>query len=462
MAHLGFGAAARRCYGAMTARSNPAHWVIIGAGWSGLACAVEAVGYGATVTLVDAAPTIGGRARRLDLRIGDRDVTVDNGQHLLLGACTETTALMRRLGVDPDRALLSQPFTVQYPDGWRLGAARVPAPLHLALGLALARRMPWRERLALAAWVGRQRRNGWQVSEDRPVAALLADQSDALVRRLWRPLCIAAMNAEPAQASSQMFLNLLRLTLGAAEPDSRLLLTRRDLSSTMPEAAQRHLEQAGATVLLRQPAMALERSGRGWNVVLREQRLQADRVVLAVPAESAARLLESACVDALGPAVAALRGMQYEPIATVYLRYPNGTRLPQPVYALLDEPARGRPGQWVFDRGQIDVAHRDIFSVVIGAPALRVESDRGALCAATDRQLSTEFGLPASIAQNIVIERRATLLPSVGLRRPPTRLPVDGFYLAGDIADSPLPSTLEGSVRSGLEAARLAASDGGA
>ena len=444
----------------MTARPSASHWVIVGAGWSGLACAVEAVGYGASVTLVDAAPAIGGRARRVDLRIGDRDVTVDNGQHLLLGACTETTALMRRLGVDPDQALLSQPFTVEYPDGWRLGAARVPAPLHLALGLVRARLMPWRDRLALAVWVGRQRRNDWQVSEDRPVAALLASQSDALVRRLWRPLCIAAMNAEPEQASSRMFLNLLRLTLGAAEPDSRLLLTRRDLSATMPEAARRHLEQTGATVLLRQPVMALERSGHRWSVALREQRLQADRVVLAVPAESAARLLESASVDALGPAVAALRNVQYEPIATVYLRYPNGTRLPRPLYALLDDPAKDRPGQWVFDRGQIDVAHRGIFSVVIGAPALRIESDRDALCAAADRQLRAEFGLPASIAQNIVIERRATLLPSVDLRRPPTRLPIEGLYLAGDIAESPFPSTLEGSVRSGLEAARLAASDG--
>jgi hydroxysqualene dehydroxylase len=444
----------------MTARpKDPAHWVIVGAGWSGLACAVEAVRYGAAVTLVDAAPTIGGRARRVDLRIGDRDVAVDNGQHLLLGACTETTALMRRLGVDPDQALLSQPFTVQYPDGWRLGAAGVPAPLHLAVGLVRARRIPWRHRLALAAWVARQRRNRWQVPEDGPVAALLADQPEALVRRLWRPLCIAAMNAEPAQASSQMFLNLLRLTLGANEPDSRLLLTRRDLSSTMPEAARRYLEQAGATVLLRQPAVGLERSAGAWSVVLRGERLPADRIVLALPADSAARLLESAAVETLAPAIAALRSLQYEPIATVYLRYPNGTQLPQPVYALLDEPAQGRPGQWVFDRGRIDPSHRGIFSVVIGAPALRVESDRVALCAAADRQLSTEFGLPPSIAQNIVIERRATLLPSVGLRRPPSRLPVDGFYLAGDIAESPFPSTLEGSVRSGLQAARLAAAD---
>jgi hydroxysqualene dehydroxylase len=441
--------------------SDPARWVIIGAGWSGLACAVEAVGQGAAVTLVDAAPAIGGRARRIDLRIGEREVTVDNGQHLLLGACTETTALMRRLGVDQDQALLTQPFLVQYADGWRLGAARAPAPMHLALGLLRARRVRWRDRLALVRWVAAQRRVRWQVDADRPVAHVLATQPETLIRRLWRPLCIAALNAEPELASARMFLNLLRLSLGAAEPDSRLLLTRRDLSYTMPDAALRYLSARGAATLLRQPVLALARSGSGWSVALRDQQLPADRIVLAVPAEQAARLLESAGIDALGPAIVQLRELQYEPIATVYLRYPGGTRLPAAVYALLDDPAHGWHGQWVFDRGRIDPAHDGIFSVVIGAPALRHERERDALCVAADRQLASAFGLPASLAQNIVIERRATLLPAVGLQRPPPRLPVQGLYLAGDIADSPFPSTLEGSVRAGLEAARLALADTG-
>jgi squalene-associated FAD-dependent desaturase len=447
----------------MTAASGAAaRWVVVGAGWSGLACAVEAASRGVTVTLVDAAPAIGGRARRVDLRIGDRDFAVDNGQHLLVGACTETIALMRRLGVDPQQALLSQPFTVRYPDGWRLAAAPAPAPLHLALGLVLARRVAWRDRLALASWVSQQQRRQWQIEADVPVAALLATQSAGLVRRLWRPLCIAAMNAEPEQASARMFLNLLRLSLGGAETDSRLLLTRRDLSATMPEAALRYLARAGAAVVLRQPALGLARSGAAWGVTLREERLQADRVVLALPAEAAARLLESAGVDALQPAIAELRALQYEPIATVYLRYPDGVRLPQPVYALLDEPARGRPGQWAFDRGRIDPMHQGIISVVIGAPALRFETDRAALCSAAERQLGAEFGLPPSVAQNVVIERRATLLPAVGLRRPAARLAAPGLYLAGDVADSPFPSTLEGSVRAGLEAARLARADAAA
>jgi len=443
----------------MTGAPAQVRCVVVGAGWSGLACAVEAVRQGAAVTLVDAAPAIGGRARRVDLRIGDRQFALDNGQHLLLGACTHTIELMRTLGVDPARVLLSRPFALQYADGWRLAAAPLPAPLHLGLGLLLARRLPWRDRVALAAWVNAQRRNGWRVAGDRPVTALLQSQSDQLMRRLWRPLCIAAMNTEPQHASAEMFLNMLRLSLGAGEADSRLLIARRDLSATMPEAASAYLERSGATILVRQPAVALARHGQTWEVVLRDRRLAAERVVLALAADSAVRLLESAEVEALRTAITDLQGLAYAPIATVYLRYPDALRLPQPVYALLDDPPSGRLGQWVFDRGRIDPALRGIVSVVVGAPALQVERDRDSLCCAVERQLADDFGLPPALGSNVVIERRATLFASVGLRRPPAQLPVEGLYLAGDIAASPFPSTLEGSVRSGLEAARLAWSD---
>ncbi len=441
------------------ARGHAPHWIVVGAGWSGLACAVEAARRGVAVTVLDAAPAVGGRARRVDLRIGDRDFSLDNGQHLLIGACTQTLALMRHLDVDPSSAFLEQPFTLRYPDGWRLSAARAPAPLHLALGLLAARRLPWSHRAALAGWVRTQQRHAWQLDVDVPVDRVLAAQPPELVRRLWRPLCIAAMNAEPEDTSARMFLNLLRLSLGGAESDSRLLLTRRDLTATLPQAAVKYLQSRGATVRLRQPVLGLTRGADGWCVALRDEVVGADRVILAVPADSAARLLECAGADRLRGAIEDLAQLQYEPLATVYLRYAARTSLPAPLYALLDDPAQGRYGQWVFDRGRIDAAHESILSVVVGAPALRHERDRDALCRAACRQLREDFGLPASIDQSVVIERRATLRPGVALRRPPARLPVPGLYLAGDVAASAFPSTLEGSVRAGLEAACAAAED---
>ena len=101
---------------------------VIGAGWSGLACALELTAGGLPVTLFDAAPQPGGRARAVDVTLADRRFTLDNGQHLLIGAYGETLRLLRAAGVEPDDVLLRMPFELRYPDGFLLRARRLPAP----------------------------------------------------------------------------------------------------------------------------------------------------------------------------------------------------------------------------------------------------------------------------------------------------------------------------------------------
>ncbi|HJV27288.1 MAG TPA: FAD-dependent oxidoreductase, partial [Aromatoleum sp.] len=58
------------------------HVAVIGAGYAGLACAVELARRRVQVTVFDRSHTLGGRARVVN-KDGWR---VDNGQHILLGA----------------------------------------------------------------------------------------------------------------------------------------------------------------------------------------------------------------------------------------------------------------------------------------------------------------------------------------------------------------------------------------
>ena len=88
---------------------------IIGAGWSGLACAVAATQAGWQVELFEAANAAGGRARSLDQTFAD--VPLDNGQHILLGAYRDTLDLMRTVGVNPDEVLLRLPLDLRTSDG---------------------------------------------------------------------------------------------------------------------------------------------------------------------------------------------------------------------------------------------------------------------------------------------------------------------------------------------------------
>ena len=69
---------------------------IVGAGWAGMAAAVAATQAAHTATVFEASRTVGGRARALKSTMPDgTEVLLDNGQHILIGAYTETLRLMR-------------------------------------------------------------------------------------------------------------------------------------------------------------------------------------------------------------------------------------------------------------------------------------------------------------------------------------------------------------------------------
>ena len=102
---------------------------IIGGGWAGLAAAVQAARDGHEVELFEASRALGGRARALACRLPDGTMaTLDNGQHILIGAYTDTLALMREVGVDPEAALLRMPLSMQFADGSGLACPRWPSP----------------------------------------------------------------------------------------------------------------------------------------------------------------------------------------------------------------------------------------------------------------------------------------------------------------------------------------------
>ena len=74
---------------------------VVGAGWAGCAAAVQAMRQGHEVQLIEAARQAGGRARRLGIEHRGQSWSVDNGQHILIGAYTQTQQLMRELGLKP-------------------------------------------------------------------------------------------------------------------------------------------------------------------------------------------------------------------------------------------------------------------------------------------------------------------------------------------------------------------------
>ena len=99
-----------------------------------MAAAVQVTLAGHHAIIFEASRSVGGRARAVSETLPDgSEGVLDNGQHILIGAYTETLRLMRQVGVDPDDALKRLPLTLKFPDGAGLQFAPWPAPLD-ALG----------------------------------------------------------------------------------------------------------------------------------------------------------------------------------------------------------------------------------------------------------------------------------------------------------------------------------------
>jgi squalene-associated FAD-dependent desaturase len=442
---------------------------VVGAGWAGCGAAVELAGAGCRVTLFEAARTLGGRARAVEVH-GHK---LDNGQHILLGAYAETLRLLRKVGIDPKAALLNLPLQMRYPEGsggMDFVAPRLPAPLHMAAALLRAKGLAAADKMALARFSTTARWMGWQLHNDCSVSELLErfDQTARLVQLMWRPLCLAALNTPPERASARVFLAVLRDSLGAARSASDMLLPRLDLGEILPASAARYLASHGGTVRCGAKVGAIARQGGQWRVdasghaVDGNASMLFDAVVLATPAPAAATLLASLPLDEL---VQQLSAFEHEPITTCYLQYGPDVRLGLPFHALLDDPAAGHWGQFVFDRGQLDPGHAGLWSVVVSASSEAAALGQAALAQALAAQLAAVFRRPqlANPAwSQVITEKRATFACTPGLQRPANATGLDGLALAGDYTASDYPATLETAIRSGAAAARAIFAPGAA
>ncbi len=432
------------------------HVVVVGGGWAGIAAAVELASRGVGVTLVEAAPQLGGRARRVSWG----RLSVDNGQHILIGAYQHTLRLLSTVGVDESEAFLRLPLQLELvrPDGSRvkLRAPLLPAPFHLVGALLGCAGLSVTERLSAFKLCAHLVSARFTVSRDSSVADWLARhrQPKRVAEALWTPLCLATLNTPPNKASTRLFLRVLRRSFMHRRSDSDFLLPRKDLSTLLPEPGGTYIEAQGGQVQLRRRVTGLHiKANRITGVDTQTGSINADKTVLATPPIASARLL--APHTGLAPLATALEALDHEPICTVYLRYPETVDPGPPMLGLT-----GRVAQWIFDR-QL-TGQPGVMSVVISASGSHLSLDNTALLERVGLELAEVFPLwPHWESGWVVREKQATIACTVDVesRRPAHRTPVRDLWLAGDFTATGLPATLEGAVASGIQCVRSLMAD---
>ncbi len=438
---------------------------IIGAGWAGLAAAVTATQAGYNATVFEASSAIGGRARGLNTSknytLPDGTAApLDNGQHILIGAYTDTLKLMRTVGVEPEQALLSLPMTLQFPDGQGLMFKHWPTPLDALGGTLGARGWSMTDKASLLRVALGWQLKGFTCAANLSVADLCHRLTPKVNAELIEPLCVSALNTPVARASAQVFLRVLRDALFGVQGGSRLLLPRVDLSALFPDAAAAWLQQRGGQVRLGHRVQSLHIQGEQQVHPDRQGVRQVERwrvdgeafeaVILATSSSNAALASMHSSLAAteiiahqLQQWATTCQALRFEAIATVYA-WAAHAKLAQPMLALR---SNGQcPAQFVFDRGQLG-GPAGLLAFVVSAAA----GDRATLETQVLAQAQAQLGMTLHVVQTVV-EKRATFACTPNLQRPAMQI-APGLLACGDYIDGPYPATLEGAVRSGVQAA---------
>ena len=420
-------------------------WAVVGGGWAGMAAAVEARLRGVEPTLFEMAPQWGGRARRVDID----GLALDNGQHILIGAYSDTLRLMQVVGVSLDEAFVRLPLRLTTPDGRGLSLPPGSPLVAFARGVMAQTAWPLAHRVLLLSTASGWALRRFRCDEAASVAQLTRRLPATLREELIDPLCVAALNTPAHEASGSVFLRVLRDALFSGPGSADLLLPKQRLSELLPHPAARWLLAQGGTLRLGTRVERIDAADSGWQI----DGEHFDGVILATTAVEAARL-----VRPFAPGWAAsAASLRYEPIVTVYAQS-DGTRLPQPLFALPSDE-QDRPAQFVFDHGQLGGPEGLLAFVISGArPWLErgLDHTRDATIRQAQEALVAHLRSPLR-ALRVLTERRATFRCTPGLQRPPAAI-APGLQAAGDYVAGPYPATLEGAVRSAVQAVAALAS----
>ena len=231
---------------------------IIGAGYAGMAAAVTLAANNIPVTVFESSQQLGGRARGVIYN----DTQLDNGQHILLGCYHHTLALIEQVGGNLQHDFQRLPLQLTLHNHFELKAPRLPAPLHLLLGLLFAQGLSFSARLRAARFMLAMRSNhfilptrerGARSESGNDISALELlkqfNQDNDLIRLLWESICISALNTPVHKASAQVLLNVLRDSLNGTRADSDMLLPRLDFSALFPDRAAKYITHRGGVFL---------------------------------------------------------------------------------------------------------------------------------------------------------------------------------------------------------------------
>jgi hydroxysqualene dehydroxylase len=403
---------------------------VIGAGLAGLSAAVRLASTGQHVVVHESARHAGGRCRSYFEPA--LELTIDNGNHLLLSGNHAAIGFLKTIGSEgkltgPREAVFA--FADLATGGrWQLRPNDGRLPWWI---LSKTRRVPATRALD---YLGLARL--LTARPDQTVAEVIGC-TGPLYAQLWRPILLAALNADPREASARLAGAVVRESLARGGAACRPLVAD-GLSAAFVDPALAYLGRHGAVVRFGHQLQRLHlEDGRVRALDFGEdvtELAEADAVILAVPAWAASELVPEMTAPT-----------QVRAILNAHFAIAPPPGLPAMLGVV------NATTEWLFSfpgRLSVTISAADRFS----------ETPREELARTIWREVAALAGIAGEMPRwQIIKERRATFaaLPDEDARRPGARTQWRNLVLAGDWTATGLPATIEGAIRSGNRAADM-------
>ena len=407
---------------------------IVGAGLAGLSAAVTLVCSGRKVVIHELARHAGGRCRSyFEPALG---LTIDNGNHLLLSGNSSAISYLNTIG---GRHLLDDPQHAEFAfcdlksgERWTLRPNDGPLPWWV---FAKNRRVPGTraaDYIRLASLLQ---------SKANDTITQRVDVRSPVFTRLMQPVLLAALNCDASEGSAQLAAAVVRETLARGGQACRPLFAAHGLGPALIDSALSFLGKRGAEVRFDHPLRSIELGERNIRALQFEdgtvELKESDRLILAVPAWVARTLVRDLTVPT-----------EYRSICNAHFAIAPPADLPK-IMSVINATT-----EWLF-------AFENRLSVTVSSADRFNEAEREPLARQIWAEVAKIANLPADLPPwQIVKERRATFAatPEQNALRPKPRTRWENLILAGDWTDTGLPATIEGAIRSGEGAAKLAMS----
>ncbi len=436
--------------------------LILGGGVTGCYLAAMLAERGKAVTLIERAGHLGGRAAAV--RNARTSEPLEIGPHLTMGAYRATrrfaaTVAAEDLLLFQDR--LSIPFRYDAESITRFTCPSLPAPLHVAAGLLRFPALSPLDRLS-GVWMGRElrqiRKYGTDHLDQITVLTWLnrCGQTDNIIRKLWEPLCVAALNYPIEKGSAKLFANVLVEAFCQSKEDSRIGWIQGGMGTLCDHNARLFIDRMNGLVF---------RQTRVDRLLFENSR------VVGVQTNSSKAYYADFVVSTLAPwdlrALLDRSGMTKEedfrhldrfrpsPILTVTLWTDREITDEHFVYL------QGGQFHWLFDNRRhigLNLDSPPCYSFLISGPTPLLGCPKAELEEIAVKDLLSLFPEMAEtrvLRSSVSRQRTSTYAPDWGMEkfRPGPQTTVPGLVLAGDWTATGLPATIESACRSAEAAA---------